>query len=192
MIIRAQVQPAGRAPDFAVQIINGRFFRFDAPEVSCRGLEIEHVAHALAHLCRFGGHIRTFYSVAQHSILVAEQCAPENRLVALMHDAAEFVIGDVVTPLKRMIPEIGILEDRIFRAIARHFGLEQLEIPEEVRWFDRVLLATERRDLHVESDVLWSGIEGVLPLNRRIVPEPAHVSRAAFAARFHEYRSLSR
>lgn len=63
------------------------------------------VAHALSHLCRFTGHTRTFYSVAEHSCKVWEMATlmsddPRVHLHALLHDGHEFVLGDITTPLQ--------------------------------------------------------------------------------------------
>jgi 5'-deoxynucleotidase YfbR-like HD superfamily hydrolase len=114
-------------------------------------IELVDIAHALAHLARFNGHTRTFYSVADHSIRVAEQMPAPLRLVGLMHDATEAYLGDVVRPLKRILPGYIALEKSMWTAIALRFGLP-LEMPAAVRFADRVLVATELRDLLVPDE----------------------------------------
>ena len=86
-------------------------------------LLISDIAHGLSHVCRFGGHTPRFYSVAQHSILVARRLPPELRLEGLLHDASEAYLGDMPTPIKDGMPEYRIAEDRMQRALAEKFGV---------------------------------------------------------------------
>ena len=87
-----------------IQTFTGRAFDLSSPqpEQVCT----EDIAHALANCCRYAGHSRWHYSVAQHSLLVAEIVAatdPELALAALLHDAAEAYIGDWSSPLKALM-----------------------------------------------------------------------------------------
>lgn len=88
-------------------------------------IDIDDIAHALSHVCRFGGHVRRFYSVAEHSVLVA-RCVPKIvGLAALLHDAAEAYLGDIPRPIKHS-PEMDgwrKAEARVERAIAARFSI---------------------------------------------------------------------
>ena len=109
-------------------------------------LAIEDIAHALSLICRYGGHVRRFYSVAQHSVLVSRLVAPEHAAWGLLHDASEAYLADVVTPVKRFMANYQETETGLMRAVAARFGLGWPQ-PHEVTWIDRGMLRVERRDL---------------------------------------------
>jgi len=101
----------GRSADGWFLTASGkRFWPLDPrPEDIC----IEDIAHALSHICRFGGHVREPYSVAQHSVIVSMIVKPENALYGLLHDAAEAYAGDMVRPLKRGMPAYRSIESAV-------------------------------------------------------------------------------
>lgn len=109
---------------------------------------IEDIAHALAHQCRFGGHVREFYSVAQHSIYVSRHVPPEAALWALLHDASEAYIADVPTPLKRLpvMDPYRAVEAQMQRCCFHAFGLTG-DVPEAVADADQALLILEAEAL---------------------------------------------
>lgn len=137
-----------------MQVGTGPFWPLDPrPEE----IHIEDIAVALSNLCRFGGHVREFYSVAQHSVHVAGLCGPEDALWGLLHDASEAYLGDIIRPLKRQdcFAEYRAAEERLMAAVCERFGLP-LEMPESVRRADEVMLATEARDLKGVDLNTWS------------------------------------
>lgn len=93
------------------------------------------IAHSLARVCRYGGHVgwigdigSTFYSVAEHSVLLTDWCRDQGlservQRAALMHDAAEAYLGDMPTPLKKILPDYQRVELRVERAIQNAFGV---------------------------------------------------------------------
>jgi 5'-deoxynucleotidase YfbR-like HD superfamily hydrolase len=87
-----------RDPSSWILTFMGEQFYPLAPAVE--RIHIEDIAHALGHLCRFNGHVRSYYSVAEHSLRVSHAVPAEAALWGLLHDAAEAYLGDVVRPLK--------------------------------------------------------------------------------------------
>jgi len=115
---------------------------------NCDDIRIEDIAHALANQCRFAGHTRVFYSVAEHSVRVSHLCRPEDALWGLLHDASEAFLSDIRAPLKEL-PEFEAYrtaERSLQRAIAQRFGLRPEE-PRSVTEADRTVLRIEVRDL---------------------------------------------
>ena len=108
-------------------------------------IDIFDIARGLSGSCRWGGQIRYFYSIAQHSVFVSDICHPENKLVALLHDASEAYLGDMVKPLK-YLPEMEPyrkFERMLSDAIATYVGINTLEKNEEVDNADQVIMALE-------------------------------------------------
>lgn len=167
----------------------GTYFDFNAPEKF--DFDINVIAHSLSNICRFTGQVREFYSVAQHSVIVSHLVAPEFALVALMHDMAESVLGDVSSPLKSMLSEYRAIENRVEAAMAAYFGLP-FPFPSEVKDADMVALATEKRDLMHAPEILevWNMIENVHPSPLKIIPMPPAEARALFLGRWDELGGL--
>ena len=111
-------------------------------------VHIEDIAHALAHQCRFGGHCIRFYSVAEHSVLVARWLMPRyGRRVALwglLHDGAEAYVADVPRPLKAHLAGYKAAEADVQAAISERFNLPP-EMPAAVHEADNRILADEIR-----------------------------------------------
>lgn len=97
----------------------------DPLELSIVDIQIEDIAHALSQICRFGGHCREFYSVAQHSYHVAYHLGgpPQLQLFGLLHDAAEAYLGDVIHPIKEEIPQYELREKELLKRIHFRFHL---------------------------------------------------------------------
>jgi len=166
-----------------IQTWSGRVFRPLDP--SPGEIDIRDIAHALSLLCRFNGHCLAFYSVAEHSLRVSQQLPPEQALSGLLHDAAEAYISDLPSPIKRLLPAFSEAEDRLLRIIARRFEL-CWPVPEAVWQADKLLLATEQRDLMHPPPAPWD--LDLPPLPARIEPLEALEAERLFLARFHELR----
>lgn len=109
---------------------------------------IEDIAHSLSMQCRYAGHCLRFYSVAEHSVLLAryfrQKGAPlTTQLWALLHDASEAYLVDVPRPVKPYLPGYKVAEARVMRAICDRFDLPH-EMPDEVHAADGAIIADER------------------------------------------------
>ncbi len=107
---------------------------------------IEDIAHALSLLCRYTGHSNRFYSVGQHSLLVAHLTPKPFKLEALLHDAPEAYIGDISSPLKQLLLDYQRIEHNVTRVVRGRFNLPPGETP-CVKRADTHALAIERASL---------------------------------------------
>lgn len=173
--------------------------RFDLVDPDPATVDIVDIAHALSMLCRFTGHCREFYSVAQHSVLVCNRVAAQHApakvtLAALLHDAAEAYTGDLNRPAKLAMGRTWLIfEHKIHCAIARRFGISTI-YPLIIKDADDRVLATEMRDLTWqpgagESQDLHGGDElGVSPYTD-FVMEPID-QKAAFRLFMNRFAEL--
>lgn len=162
-----------------IQTFSGRQFWPIDPRPE--DIEIEDVAHALSMLCRYGGHCRRFYSVAEHSVLLSRHVAPTNALWALLHDASEAYLVDVPRPIKPSLGGYLEAEAVISAAICERFGLD-VEMPPEVKAADTAILMDERLQNMAFAPVRWS-TDG-LPLGIQLNYWPPKKAEYEFLARF--------
>lgn len=154
-------------------------------------IRIEDIAHALANQCRFSGHVRFRYSVAEHSVRVSEYistgCSDALALWGLLHDASEAYLVDLPSPVKKAWrSDIGRayreVERALMVAVCKRFGLP-VEEPEIVRDADARLLATEVRDLMHGEKPYWKKLTHQ-PLEGRIRPWAPDVAEFEFLRRY--------
>lgn len=137
--------------------------RFYPLDPRSEDIDAEDIAHALSLLCRYGGHVDRFYSVAEHCVLMSYAVSPENALAALLHDATEAYVGDMVRPLKRQMPQYQHFEAAVWLAICDHFRLFPM-LAEEVKQADNRILLTERDALMLRTQYSWA-VDGMEPLD---------------------------
>ena len=148
---------------------------FDFAEGGHSPIRITDISAGLATECRFGGQLRRdsrgsvrFYSVAQHSVIVArivEEADPAQAFAALMYDASEGYHGDMMKPLKIMLPDFQAVAKRVELQIATVFGLPHKMSP-VIKHADLRALRTEQRDLMHPGNArdTWTGLDAYEPL----------------------------
>src|SRR5215211_1662406 len=137
----AAPEHAPSAPGPYLQTVSGRFVNPFDPDPE--QIDIGDIARALANVCRFGGHCRSFYSVAQHSVIVSELVEQrggdvEDVFAALMHDATEAYLGDMPHPIKHRSPlgaAFKAAEENLEHAIRDRFSIKA-DVPEIKRFFN--------------------------------------------------------
>jgi len=140
-----------------IQTYKGNKFYFENPK-----FDIEEIAHALSLQCRFTGHIKDFYSVAEHSVLVAglSKIFGGDPFEGLLHDAHEAYFSDLASPWKSVVPDYKVAEKKLESAMRTQFGLVP-EISEIVKKADWVALFIEARSL-LNGDISdWVAPEGI-------------------------------
>lgn len=166
-------------------------------------VDIIDIAHSLSLQCRFNGHVKEFYSVAQHSIHVCRVfselakkegfgASKQAHLCALLHDATEAYVGDLIRPIKIDMPQYKEMEEKVWRSILEHFGLlevwEHFPLEPLVKRADNILLATERRDLLPDGPgrarYTWAVEEQVEPDPIGVIPIPSERARVLFTELF--------
>jgi uncharacterized protein len=185
------------------RMLSGR--RLDLLDPSPLDVEIEDIAHGLARVARWNGQTKgdTIFSVAQHCVLVADiadAVAPETdipaRLMTLLHDSPEYVIGDMISPFKAVIGEsYKAIEARLLTAIHLRFGLPAMTpapVRAVIKKADRMAAffeATELAGFSVEEARHFFGEPRPLPKPiraDRLMPLSAHAAEEAFLRRFLE------
>jgi hypothetical protein len=151
------------------------------------------VAQALSNICRFNGHTKNFYSVAQHSLFVSKELehkgySPSICLIGLLHDGSEAYICDIPTPVKLMLPEYqkmeSKLQDTVYKALLG-------KLPTELEW--AVVKGCDKDALYAEALTLtrehcWIEYE---PITReKVVEVEDHIEVGnAFIYRYYELRN---
>ena len=141
------------------RMLSGR--RLDLIDPSPLDVEIADIAHGLARVARWNGQTKgpEIFSVAQHSLLVEAICSPPRRprrpraarLAALLHDAPEYVIGDMISPFKAAIGgDYKLVEHRLMAAIFVRFGLP----PEPPADVGKAIKAADRVAAYLEATAL--------------------------------------
>lgn len=180
------------------RMLSGR--RLNLLDPSPLDVEIEDIAHGLAFVARWNGQTAgdTPYSVAEHSLLVEDlfgqikpSATPAERLTALLHDAPEYVIGDMISPVKAAVgPGYGELDVRLTAAIHMRFGLPAKTPPalkKQIKRADRISAWLEATQIagftKSEATKFFGRHDPAVLEGHAIRPNPPLTVREAFTAR---------
>lgn len=151
---------------------------------------IKDIARALSKVCRFNGHVNVPYSVAEHSMWVAELVPKHLKLEALLHDASEAYICDIPTPMKNLLGDTyRQVEHRLQAAIGKATGCDGLELLHPLtKEADAVMLITERDYLRDGREHDWGHRELVLRIPKwKPLPLTCNGVASAFLAAYEMY-----
>jgi len=158
---------------------------FDLLDPREEQVSIEDIAHALSMTCRFAGHVREFYSVAQHSVLVSKALDKRLQLPGLLHDAGEAYTGDLIVPMQKVIDpqEFKGVEKRVLSVILGYFKLHPTADDwAKIKEADQFVTAWEMRDLIDHSRKVVDH-DARLP-HSPLKATPHAVAKQTFLARF--------
>ncbi|WP_425092345.1 hypothetical protein [Tropicimonas sp. S265A] len=187
-----------KAPRAWQRMLSGR--RLDLLDPTPVDVEIEDIAHGLAFVARWNGQTAGdyAYSVAEHSLLVESlytRMVPDApakwRLAALLHDGPEYVIGDMISPVKAAVgPGYGALDDRLAAAIHIRFGLPAIlpkTVKSAIKRADKVSAWLEATQIagfsEVEATKFFGAPKSAVIEGQHILLRPPTEVRAAFTAR---------
>lgn len=170
-----------RAGDWMQTFTGKQFWPLDPRPEDIDPLDI---ARALSMLCRYNGHVDRFYSVAEHCVLMSLWVPEEDALWALLHDATEAYVGDMIRPLKRHMPDYQDAENRVMAAIVERFGLSSLSMPSSVHEADSRILLTERNTLMGLTSHKWV-VDSLEPLPVHVVGDDPMFAEARYLDRLH-------
>jgi len=142
------------------------------------------IAHALSNQCRFTGHVRKFYSVAEHSCRVHDIVPTELKLAAILHDASEYALMDLARPVKEQ-KEMYLFreaEDALMECIAEKYNFTY-PLEDKIKEADKILLVTEYRDLMPPEVFKVTDFNGHKPLENYINPWTPEMAKSAMMLR---------
>jgi uncharacterized protein len=186
------------------RMLSGR--RLDLLNPSPLDIEIEDIAHGLARVARWNGQTKGdhAFSVAQHCVIVTEiyaRLSPgaerENRLICLLHDAAEYVVGDIISPFKRALGvDYKSFENQLLAAVHLRFGLKpntSAALTKIIKQADRAAAYFEATELAGfspdEARVFFGEPAGMVATDFHLAPMPAAVAAKAYLALFESLHS---
>lgn len=175
-------QDVTRKGDWIPTFTGKRFWPLDP---RAEEFDIVDIAHQLAMICRYGGAVKRFYSVAEHCVLLSYAVPYRFAYAALMHDMAEAYIWDFVRPIKKEFPAYKVIEAAIEEVGAGRFRVVY-PWPDEVVAADRRIVTDERAQLMTDTTTPWA--DAGEPLGIVVNGWTPDMAKARFLQRFHELR----
>ena len=177
-----------------IELITGGRFYFNKPMY-----DIGAIAHSLSHVCRFTGHCRKFYSVAEHSVLVSrimEDMGLGDPLEGLLHDGVESVLADVARPIKSLLKDYKALEAALDIAMRKQFALPE-QMTDGCKRADTIALMIEAREIMPNKGANFENIpdEDLLAAKKAsymIAAWSPENARERFMTRMHDIRRRTR
>lgn len=128
------------------------------------------IAAGLSKICRFGAQIPKWYTVAEHSwwcykFGLTDGLSSDLLKALLMHDATEAFLGDVVKPLKLLMPEYNKIEDNMAKCIGEKYNVDFESNHKLIKKYDNAMLIAERDAIFLEDGHEWIDEQGVMPLD---------------------------
>jgi len=154
-----------------MKIITASHRHIDPVNLFIDEVDLNDIAISLSRICRYNGHTVHHYSVAQHCVLASYLVEEKDALWALLHDAAEAYLGDIIAPVKLLVPEFSKLEEMVMEVISQRFQLKGA-MPESVHTADQYL-----RDVEISSFFYGTNL---------LMPWSAEFAMNAFTQRFME------
>lgn len=176
------VKVHARKGDWIQTFTGGQFWALDPREEEINLIDI---AAALSKLCRYGGHCKRFYSVAEHCVLMARMVRPDLRREALLHDASEAYLVDIPRPIKGSLGNYVEIEHGLMTVIARKYGFSW-PVHAEVKAADNAMLHDEMLQNMAAPPARWHQIEGD-PLGVTLQFWSPELAMQQFLLAAHEY-----
>ncbi len=187
------------------RMLSGR--RLDLLDPSPLDVEISDIAHGLARVARWNGQTKGkhAFSVAQHSVLVWQilgklkpEISADWQMMALLHDGAEYVVGDMISPFKAVIGgDYKLLEDRLLGAIHVRYSLPAntpIKLKALIKKSDTISAYFEATQLagfeHGEALKIFGKPQGIDPTELSIDPLPTHSAQKLFLDVFEKLENL--
>ena len=171
---------------------------FDLARPHFHMVEIADISHHLSQVCRWAGATQSFWSVAQHSVILSYIVPKELQQWALMHDAAEAYIGDITRPFKNMLHGVRAVEEAIMEAICKKFELpypepsELMDYDDQIQRWEALTLLGQHDGNFIDRAGMLCEMAALTPYQQMAIPayalEPKGPQEAEilFALRFHE------